>query len=617
MIWLCRTYASTAQKYILLAFTQSNSLPHILQLHPFSSIMIPDLCESRLSVHLQCTQLRNMDFIGRSDPFCLLFQDPIGASHLASLRSRGDTDTATVSTRNLVPPAPPLLRAGSSRGTYPGRDSTWELVGKTETVPNSLDVQFVTSFEIPYFFERNQKLAVDVFDRDVQSERDEDLHRHDYLGSAEVNVAALVRAHGQQKTLPLKVAARPNQRCGFVTILVEEVSMNKQRINYEMFLRGMNRMPAFGRTRGPFVTISRTHEGTAEEGKVGWISVFRSEVPARAVRGGFDMGKLSRNYEKLCRCSDDTPLKFDISYERHGKHRVVASAVSTLAECEKMGDFVKLENVRGGGGCMSMGSAGGGELFLKNRHMFEEVTFLDYVIGGCEISLVVAIDFTASNGDPAQPGSLHFWDAMQPNEYESAIRAVGDILAFYDSDQRFPAYGFGAKLGPDFDEPYHKFSLTSGSDPTCYGIDEVLNMYRQTLYNVRLSGPTVFSEIIRAAAEHATAELHTHEQSYTILLIVTDGVINDLENTLDEIARASSLPLSIVIIGVGAEDFSAMKELDGDDQDQERDIVQFVNFRQVRGAPEVLQSQVLEEIPTQFLQYMQKHRIRPNPRPVD
>lgn len=33
---------------------------------------------------------------------------------------------------------------------------------------------------------------------------------------------------------------------------------------------------------------------------------------------------------------------------------------------------------------------------------------LQFIAGGCEISLVVAIDFTASNGDPAAPNSLHY-----------------------------------------------------------------------------------------------------------------------------------------------------------------------------------------------------------------
>eukprot|EP00177_Eucheuma_denticulatum_P007258 GFKZ01013209.1.p1 GENE.GFKZ01013209.1~~GFKZ01013209.1.p1 ORF type:complete len:584 (-),score=70.92 GFKZ01013209.1:701-2452(-) len=577
-------------------------------------------CESRLSVHIRCSELRNMDFIGRSDPFCYLFQDPTGASHLSTLHARPEdppsAPSTSVSVRTVLPTNNP--RPGSSRGTYPGRESPWELIGKTETIPNSLNPSFATSFEIPYFFERNQKLAVDVFDRDADKIRDEDLSLHDYLGSAEVSVAALVRARGQRKKIPLKIAKRPHQRCGFITILVEEVTMNKLLVNYDMFLRGLTRVFSFRRGHGPYLTISRQHEGGVRQdlgSAEGWITVFRTAVVGTPVLGGFDIGKLTYNYEKLCRCDDNVPLRFQVSYERHGKHKVVAQGLSTLAECDAKNGVIKLQSVKGGGGgCF--GSAGG-DLLMKNRHMYEEVTFLDYVIGGCEISLVVAIDFTASNGDPAQPGSLHFWDEMQPNEYESAIRAVGDILAFYDSDQSFPAYGFGAKLPPEFDEPYHKFSLTDGPDPTCQGIDEVLDQYRQTLLNVRLSGPTVFAEVIRAAAEHATAELQRYEQSYTILLVVTDGVINDMEATLEEIARASSLPLSIVIIGVGNEDFSDMIRLDGDGEDRERDIVQFVNFRKVMKAPEVLQSQVLEEIPTQFLQYMQKHRIKPNPRPVD
>jgi len=37
-----------------------------------------------------------------------------------------------------------------------------------------------------------------------------------------------------------------------------------------------------------------------------------------------------------------------------------------------------------------------------------------------------------------------------------------------------------------------------------------------------------------------------------------DGVITDMEQTVDRIVKASTLPLSIVIVGVGGADFSAM-----------------------------------------------------------
>jgi hypothetical protein len=33
---------------------------------------------------------------------------------------------------------------------------------------------------------------------------------------------------------------------------------------------------------------------------------------------------------------------------------------------------------------------------------------VQFLAGGCEISLIAAIDFTGSNGDPAEPSSLHY-----------------------------------------------------------------------------------------------------------------------------------------------------------------------------------------------------------------
>lgn len=53
---------------------------------------------------------------------------------------------------------------------------------------------------------------------------------------------------------------------------------------------------------------------------------------------------------------------------------------------------------------------------------------------------------------------------------------------------------------------------------------------------------------------------------YFILLIITDGVINDMQDTINEIVRATRFPMSIIIVGVGDEDFSLMDELDADEE---------------------------------------------------
>jgi copine 1/2/3 len=60
------------------------------------------------------------------------------------------------------------------------------------------------------------------------------------------------------------------------------------------------------------------------------------------------------------------------------------------------------------------------------------------------------------------------------------------------------------------------------------------------------------------------AEMSQGILKYHVLLILTDGAISDFPSTKSEIVELSSLPCSIIIVGVGAADFSAMEELDGD-----------------------------------------------------
>ena len=86
--------------------------------------------------------------------------------------------------------------------------------------------------------------------------------------------------------------------------------------------------------------------------------------------------------------------------------------------------------------------------------VYEKPTFLDYLRGGLQLNLSVAIDFTGSNGVPTYPTSLHYLNPTKPNQYQSAIMAVGNILLDYDYDKMIPAFGFGAKP---------KFSHYSGS----------------------------------------------------------------------------------------------------------------------------------------------------------
>lgn len=149
----------------------------------------------------------------------------------------------------------------------------------------------------------------------------------------------------------------------------------------------------------------------------------------------------------------------------------------------------------------------------------------------------------------------------------------------------------------------------------------ILDAYKGCIPNLMLSGPTLLAPIVNAVTNSTRSQgCRQDNQRYTILLVLTDGAINDVDETINAIIDASREPMSIIIIGVGSADFTDMNVLDSDkgllkrgSKVAERDIVQFVAFKDniSRGVPVVAQ-QLLAEVPTQFLQYMEKRGIVPN-----
>jgi hypothetical protein len=170
----------------------------------------------------------------------------------------------------------------------------------------------------------------------------------------------------------------------------------------------------------------------------------------------------------------------------------------------------------------------------------EKPTFMEYVQGGLQIGLCVAIDYTASNGEPSNPASLHLQapgaaTSGALNAYEQAITAVGAVLAPYDADGMFACYGYGAALPPNYIVS-HCFALNgTPATPHCQGVEGILAAYRKALGAVRLSGPTCFAPVIKAACDAAEADVRATPAGqlikYTVLLIITDGVIMDMEET--------------------------------------------------------------------------------------
>lgn len=212
---------------------------------------------------------------------------------------------------------------------------------------------------------------------------------------------------------------------------------------------------------------------------------------------------------------------------------------------------------------------------------------------------------------------------MQRNEYLNAIKSVAGILSYYDSDKQIPMLGYGARI-PNHTGTSHCFALNGNIfNPEVDGIDGVEQAYERAIKSVSLGGPTNFAPILKMVNEMTEGMSCTQkDQHYNILLIITDGLISDMEATVDQVVYGSELPLSIIIVGVGSADFSAMDKLDADEvplysklykKYMAADIVQFVPYRKFANNPMMLAKETLEEVPGQMMDYFRRMNIHPNP----
>lgn len=197
--------------------------------------------------------------------------------------------------------------------------------------------------------------------------------------------------------------------------------------------------------------------------------------------------------QNLCNNDHNRPLLVEI-YDHHsnGSHKYVASGQFTVNDITERG----LRNIplRNEQKAKKKNYKGSGFFIFRSVDILREHSFIDYIAGGCQIALITAVDFTASNGNPQLPGSLHYLNPQGFNQYEQAIHTVSDILLNYDSDKMVPMYGFGGKIGGQISHCFHM--NFDPRDPEVYGMEGVMHSYRNSLQAVELSGPTLFAQVI-------------------------------------------------------------------------------------------------------------------------
>ena len=314
----------------------------------------------------------------------------------------------------------------------------WKEIGRTECINNNLNPKFATKINLHYTFEQQQLMRFEVYDIDSDSS---DLRDHDFIGSAECSLGRIVAAGGDGSSngleLRLKNSNNRKLECGDLIVQCEEMKECREEIQIELGANlNLPRQSFFlatifsflivlafvvilislylgivifiialfvkllSRESGIFLAISRANEVSDKHDNMN--VVYRTET--NHMRNGKIKWKVIHlPIKTLCNGNKRRPIKIEcFQYRRNGSHVLLGEMGTTtemLLEKTKMNSenhtYSKLMSPT----C---------ELEVFSCDIQKTYSFLDYIQGGTELACTVAIDFTASNGDPFNPDSLHY-----------------------------------------------------------------------------------------------------------------------------------------------------------------------------------------------------------------
>ncbi|OMJ95502.1 hypothetical protein SteCoe_1099 [Stentor coeruleus] len=481
------------------------------------------------------------------------------------------------------------------------RDTQWNKIGQTEVVWDCLNPEFVKCFELDYYFEEQKYLLFKVFDADMENGKEV---KSAPLGEAEATLGEIAGAKGHSIVKDLKLPNARNK--GIIMLRIEEVNnANKDVVGLKFSAEGLKN-PSCSCFSGlkPIFYFERTIEDSGNQ------KIFNSEYQSGTDP---DWKEAIIPLQILCNGDLQRPIIFSLyNFSSSGSHKFIGSFDFSIAGIsEGSNKIFSLTD--------SKGKKLPGKIILRSFQLQRNHSFLDYISGGCQINLMIGIDFTGSNGNPIDLNSLHHIKENGYNDYQRALYSVSEILLQYDTDKLVPLYGYGAIINGVIS---HCFPVNFNfEDPNVSNLSGIMESYKNALPKLTFSGPTLFAPLINQAVSAAMeANVNQMNQQYFILLILTDGQINDMQDTIDSIVSGSRFPLSIVIVGIGNDKFDSMDVLDADENPlidrngikMTRDIVQFVPFKQFGGSMSALAKEVLAEIPREIINFFKMKSIIPN-----
>ena len=306
---------------------------------------------STVEMTIRCSDLSDCDFLSKSDPVAIFFGKSKGQSH-------------------------------------------WRELWRSEMLLNNLNPAWKSTFVHDYRFEENQPIRVDIYDWDTDDTGvNKKLGNQDLIGRIETTMASLVSS--KQYTAVLR--NKSNKSGGKIFIMTEEVTASKEVVRLHFAAKDLDKKDTFGKS-DPFMVISKA--SPMMNGQMTFSKVHETNVVKNSLNPSWDSFDIS--LKQLCNGDYERQIQFDVYDWDAGSENDLIGSFTTTFDKLKLGMIEKTEFR-----CINPKKAAkkksykdSGKVYLKYLEVKSEPSFVEFIQGGTIMNFSVAVDFTASNGDP-------------------------------------------------------------------------------------------------------------------------------------------------------------------------------------------------------------------------
>jgi hypothetical protein len=161
---------------------------------------------------------------------------------------------------------------------------------------------------------------------------------------------------------------------------------------------------------------------------------------------------------------------------------------------------------------------------------------------------VLGVDFSDSNWSYCEGDVLHLENKNKPQIYGKLIKKFAKTIRFISIDHIYP-YLFSCKVNPNSSSiPLYPFEEEKNSK--AIELSEVFNKYYSVMKRVIHAQTVHHSKIFKNAGEIAEISDIVDLDKFVVYLHITPGVVDDYDETLEQLKEMHTYPISIIIVRI-------------------------------------------------------------------